>query len=144
MGAIPPILSMTDPLYGAITSGIEREQEEPPQVTTWLNDVYKLGNPDQVNWSARRTINPEFYRDIVLPSMYGFLEKKIRKITESDNMNALIGLSGGLDSTVASYITAAAMQEARKSGIKVNLIGKDLKNLENLLDGKKFKGTIIS
>ena len=36
-----------------------------------------------------------------------------------------------------------AAKEARKSGIRVNIIGKDLKNLENLLDGKKFKGTII-
>jgi len=36
-----------------------------------------------------------------------------------------------------------AAKEAKKSGIKVSIIGKDLKNLENLLDGKKFKGTVI-
>ena len=36
-----------------------------------------------------------------------------------------------------------AAKEAKKSGIKVNIIGNDLKNLENLLNGKKFKGTII-
>ena len=36
-----------------------------------------------------------------------------------------------------------AAKEAKKSGIKVNIIGKDLKNLENLLNGKKFKGTVI-
>lgn len=36
-----------------------------------------------------------------------------------------------------------AAKEAQKSGIKARIIGKDLKNLENLLNGKKFKGTII-
>ena len=36
-----------------------------------------------------------------------------------------------------------ASKEARKSKIKVYVIGKDLKNLENLLDGKNFKGTKI-
>lgn len=36
-----------------------------------------------------------------------------------------------------------AAKEAQKSGIKVFIIGKDLNNLKNLLDGKKFKGTVI-
>ena len=36
-----------------------------------------------------------------------------------------------------------AAKEAEKSKIKVSIIGKDLKNFRNLLDGKKFKGTII-
>lgn len=36
-----------------------------------------------------------------------------------------------------------ASKEAKKSGIKVSIIGKDLKNLENLLNGKKFRGTMI-
>ncbi len=36
-----------------------------------------------------------------------------------------------------------AAKEAQKSKIKAFIIGKDLKNLENLLDGKKFKGTIL-
>ena len=36
-----------------------------------------------------------------------------------------------------------ATKEAKKSGIKVNIIGNDLKNLENLLNGKKFRGTVI-
>lgn len=36
-----------------------------------------------------------------------------------------------------------AAKEAKKLGIKVNIIGNDLKNLENLLNGKKFRGTII-
>ena len=36
-----------------------------------------------------------------------------------------------------------AAKEAKKSGIRVSIIGRDLKNLENLLHSKKFKGTII-
>ena len=37
-----------------------------------------------------------------------------------------------------------AAREAQKSGIKVYIVGKDLKNLENLLYGKKFRGTTIA
>ena len=36
-----------------------------------------------------------------------------------------------------------AAKEAEKSGIKVYIVGKDLNNLKNLLDGKKFNGTLI-
>ena len=36
-----------------------------------------------------------------------------------------------------------AAKEAEKSGIKVYIVGNDLKNLKNLLDRKKFKGTVI-
>ena len=36
-----------------------------------------------------------------------------------------------------------AAKESEKSKIKVFIIGKDLKNLRNLLDWKKFKGTVI-
>lgn len=37
-----------------------------------------------------------------------------------------------------------ASKAAQKYGMKAIIIGKDLKNLQNLLDGKKFKGTSIS
>lgn len=36
-----------------------------------------------------------------------------------------------------------AAKEAQKLGVKVFIIGRNLKNLENLLNGRKFKGTII-
>ena len=36
-----------------------------------------------------------------------------------------------------------AAKEAKKSKLRVYIIGSDLKNLKNLLDGKKFRGTII-
>src|SRR3989344_1431939 len=37
-----------------------------------------------------------------------------------------------------------AAKEAQSSRIKVYIVGKNLKNLENLLDNKRFKGTVIS
>ena len=37
-----------------------------------------------------------------------------------------------------------AAKEAQKSGMKVYIIGRDLRNLENLLDEKAFRGTTIS
>ena len=36
-----------------------------------------------------------------------------------------------------------AAKEAQKSGIKVSIVGNNLKNLESLLDGKNFRGTTI-
>lgn len=36
-----------------------------------------------------------------------------------------------------------AAKEAQKSKIKVSIIGRDLGNLESLLNGKKFRGTVI-
>ena len=37
-----------------------------------------------------------------------------------------------------------AAKEAEKLGLKVNIIGKNLRNLESCIKGKEFKGTIIS
>ena len=37
-----------------------------------------------------------------------------------------------------------AAKEAEKLGLKVTIIGKNLRNFENLLNDKKFYGTIIS
>lgn len=52
-------------------------------------------------------------------------------------------ISGKWKAGMNAPFDPVAAKEARKSGIKVNIIGKNLKNLENLLNGKKFKGTII-
>ena len=66
--------------------------------------------------------------------------KKIEKISWNEfskltNQKWKAGMNAPFDPVAA--------KEAKKSGIKVNIIGNDLKNLENLLNGKKFKGTII-
>lgn len=36
-----------------------------------------------------------------------------------------------------------AAKEAQKSGMKVHIIGSDLRNFENFLEGNKFRGTVI-
>ena len=66
--------------------------------------------------------------------------KKIEKISWS-SFRKLIGSkwTAGLN---APFDPIAA-KEAQKSKIKVSIIGKDMDNLENLLNGKKFKGTTI-
>ena len=66
--------------------------------------------------------------------------KKIEKISWQD-FSKLIGTKWKAGMNVPFDPVAA--KEAQKSGMKVKIIGKDLKNLENLLSGKKFMGTII-
>ncbi|MBI2658502.1 UMP kinase [Candidatus Woesearchaeota archaeon] len=66
--------------------------------------------------------------------------KKIGKITWQ-NYSRLISKKWKAGMNVPFDPVAA--KEAKKSGIRVNIIGKDLKNLENLLNGKKFRGTVI-
>ena len=66
--------------------------------------------------------------------------KKIEKITWQ-NYSKLINKKwkAGMN---APFDPIAA-KEAKKSGIKVSIIGRDLKNLESILNGRKFKGTVI-
>jgi uridylate kinase len=73
------------------------------------------------------------------PKKYGSA-KRIEKISWQ-NYRKLVSRkwTAGLN-TPFDPVAAGA---AQKSGIKVNIIGKGLKNLENLLNGKKFRGTTI-
>ena len=66
--------------------------------------------------------------------------KKIRNICWKD-YRQMVGnkWTAGLN---APFDPIAA-KEAEKSGIKVIVIGKNLENLENLLNNKKFNGTVI-
>ena len=66
--------------------------------------------------------------------------KKIEKISWA-NYSKLIGNKWKAGMNVPFDPVAA--KEAQKSKIRVNIIGRDLENLEKLLDGKKFRGTII-
>ena len=66
--------------------------------------------------------------------------KKIEKISWKDFMKLINqkwkpGINVPFDPVAA--------KEAQKSKLRVYVIGKDLKNLENLLEGKKFRGTTI-
>ena len=66
--------------------------------------------------------------------------KKIEKINWQD-FNKLISRKWKAGMNV--IFDPVAAKEAKKSRIKVKIIGRDLKNLENLLNGKKFRGTLI-
>ncbi len=66
--------------------------------------------------------------------------KKIEKISWQDYSKLI---SGKWKAGMNVPFDPIAAKEARKSRIKVNIIGKYLKNLENLLNGNKFNGTII-
>lgn len=67
--------------------------------------------------------------------------KKIKNISWQ-NYRKLIGQKwkAGLNAP----FDPVASKAAQKYGMEVSIIGKDLKNMENLIDGKKFKGTLIS
>ena len=66
--------------------------------------------------------------------------KKIEKISWID-FRKMVGTKWKAGLSVPFDPIAA--KEAQESGIRVNIIGKDLGNLKNLLEGKKFKGTSI-
>ena len=66
--------------------------------------------------------------------------KKIEKISWG-NLIKIIGSKWTAGLNVPFDPIAA--KEAQKSKMKVSIIGKDLNNLKNLLDGKEFKGTVI-
>jgi uridylate kinase len=66
--------------------------------------------------------------------------KKIEKISWSSYSKLI---SSKWKAGMNAPFDPVAAKEAQKLGIKVNIIGKDLKNLGNLLNGEKFRGTII-
>ena len=69
--------------------------------------------------------------------------KDARKI-EKMSWNDYRKMSGGKWTAGLSLpFDPIAAKEAQKSRIKVSIVGKDLNNLKNLLEGKKFKGTVI-
>lgn len=95
-----------------------KNEREPDAVRTWLDDVYLFcDDPKQVNWNARRKIDRSHYEAFVVPAMREFVEENLRKLTPNgDAGNVIIGLSGGLDSVVTSYVVAQAMHDAVVSG----------------------------
>ena len=66
--------------------------------------------------------------------------KKIEKINWQD-FNNLISRKWKAGMNV--IFDPVAAREAQKSKIRVKITGRDLKNLENIINGKKFKGTLI-
>lgn len=80
-------------------------------------ELYRFSDKKaDVNWEAKYKPNPDFVRRL-LPYIYDYTAKSIRRVTSNDSsLNAVIGLSGGLDSSVATILTAESMQKAKQSG----------------------------
>lgn len=90
-----------------------------------INEVVNMSNVDYVYDK-----DPKKYKNA----------KKIERI-KWDKFRKLISSKWKAGMNVPFDPVAA--KEAQKSKIKVKIIGSGLKNLENLLSGKKFKGTVI-
>ncbi len=79
-----------------------------------IRDQYFLGQPEDINWSAKRSINYPFYEKHLLPALLTFIEEGIRKVTYQPRRNprlgAVVGISGGIDSTLVSYLVAESME----------------------------------
>jgi len=92
-----------------------------------------LGIKEMVNMS---NVDYVYDKD---PSKYANA-KKIEKISWK-NFSKLINQKWKAGMNVP--FDPIASKEAEKSQIKVSIIGKNLKNFENLLCGKQYKGTVI-
>ena len=74
----------------------------------------------EVNWDARYRQDNEFLKALI-PSIYSFIDTSIRKVIQNQNeLRAVVTLSGGLDSSVTSIITAKTMQIAKNAGTAKN------------------------
>lgn len=69
--------------------------------------------------------------------------KNTRKIKKINWQNYGKLISQKWKAGMSAPFDPVAAREAKKSKMKVYVIGRDLRNLENLLNGKKFRGTII-
>lgn len=90
-----------------------------------VNEIVNLSNVDYVYDK-----DPRKHKDA----------KKIEKISWEDYSKLI---SSKWKAGMNVPFDPIAAKEAKKSSSKVSIVGRDLKNLENLLNGKKFKGTTI-
>ena len=110
------------------------------------SDMWKMyrfaEKADEVNWNVRYKPNDRFMK-FMIPHMLDCAEESIKKVTfEKENLRAVIGLSGGLDSCVSAWLIANAMsrgieRESSKSG-KLTLLTFNGMSQEDLEYGRKF------
>jgi len=91
-----------------------------------IKEIINMSNIDYVYYK-----DPKKYRDA----------KKIERINWKNYMKLI---SQKWKAGMNVPFDPIAAKEAQKSGMKLYIIGKDLKNLENLLESKKFRGTTIN
>lgn len=80
--------------------------------------LYRLADRlEDVNWDARYQSNPIFLERLI-PRLYDFTCESIKRITfDQENLRAVVGLSGGLDSSTSVYIIAESMRRSKRLGI---------------------------
>lgn len=82
-----------------------------------IKDLYRFADrKEEVNWEAKYKPNPDFIKKL-LPYIYNYTAESIKRVTfNKDSLKAVIGLSGGLDSSAATLIVAESMRRTRKAG----------------------------
>lgn len=112
-----------------------------------IESLYGLADSrGQVNWAAQYILNPEFTSGLV-PYIYRFLDKNIKRVTyNSSQLKAVVGISGGLDSTATAVLVADTMRKAQKEGTVQNsslvLLGFKGMSEEDYLYAQKFAEAI--
>ena len=89
-------------------------------MTSKESDMWKIyrfaDKANEVNWSSRYQPNHEFMK-FMIPYMLDHAEESIKKVTfEERDLKAVVGLSGGLDSCVSSWLVANTMSRGIKRG----------------------------
>ncbi len=81
-----------------------------------IKNLYRFADKlGEVNWNARYRPNYPFMERLI-PSIYEFTDKNVRKVIyDKDNLRAVVGISGGLDSSLTAWITVETMRRARKN-----------------------------
>ncbi|MBI3486093.1 NAD(+) synthase [Candidatus Daviesbacteria bacterium] len=123
---------------------MEQRIEKPLSVPTeQISSLYRFSKRlDDVNWSARYKPNRPFLEGLV-PHMQDFLDRNIRKITyDNSSLRAVVGISGGLDSSVSATLVADTITQAQDKGTIQNsslvLIAFQGMSEEDLESARKF------
>ncbi len=77
-----------------------------------VSEMYRFINiADEINWDSKYIPNTAYTHRIILPIL-DFIEDSIKRITQDNGeMRAVVGVSGGIDSCLVSWLTANAMEK---------------------------------
>jgi len=98
---------------------------------------------EEVNWDARYKSNEKFL-EFIIPYLIDYTEESIKKVTfEENNLRAVVGLSGGLDSCVSAFLTAETMRLGINRGssksARLALLSFDAMSSEDFTYSKRFE-----
>jgi NAD+ synthetase len=81
-----------------------------------IEELYRLSESvDEVNWNARCDPDRKFLEYYALPELIKFSEDAVKRTTyDNERVKAVVGLSGGLDSTVVGYLMAECISWSLK------------------------------